>query len=70
MGTNELNFHAWWTVNEKASFKPLSGTLWIVIIAGEGERKRERLFSSAHVKDSQVLAVTVKRVCGEDTITL
>lgn len=39
--TNELDFHAWWTVNGRASFKTLSGTLWIVIRSGEGQRQRE-----------------------------
>lgn len=41
MDTNELDFHAWWTVNGGAPFKTLSGTLWIVIRSGEGQSQRE-----------------------------
>lgn len=41
MDTNELDFHAWWTVNGGASFKTLSGTLWIVIRSGDGQSQRE-----------------------------
>lgn len=41
MDTNELDFHAWWTVNGGASFKTLSGPLWIVIRSGEGQSQRE-----------------------------
>lgn len=46
METNELDFHAWWMVNEEHLLKPYQELFGLSLDLGRGERPREETAES------------------------